>query len=168
MSRMKFRAMERSGWQIRLFELRSNAGLVLCYFATHPKNGLAFDATSICQSEDRASYAKAERDLLESVQRWIAIKPNQQPLSELAEKGTPIDHWRFYNDPSHNLAIDFLGEPQTSSVTLPSADSVRTVVVTEATDHFPAVAVSYHPDWPSLRWGRRSIEGKNPWPHPLA
>jgi hypothetical protein len=81
-----------------------------------------------------------------------------------------VDHWQFYRNPANMHAFKFLDRECKSKQTshaLENSDQIVTQLLHPAGE-FPAIAVSYHPDWPPLCWGKQSIQGENQWPHPLA
>jgi hypothetical protein len=118
----------------------------------------------------RSSEARLLRSLLRSAS--VQSVSTLDPSWCLPESGAPADHLRFYRNPAHLEAFAFLGEPKASASGGEPGEGMRveelsTELVT-AVDGLPAVAYARHEAWTELRWGRASIAGGNPWPHPLA
>lgn len=150
------------GWKTHFYRLRSNVGTVHACVLTHSQKGAIFDCT-FSASED-----EWEEKLFLSTLRTVFL-PDEESLSSLENEAQPSAHRRFYRNPTHLEAFEFLknkNEPL-SNIVLPQPERLETtVIVTES--NFPAVCRATHPTWPTLTWGKQSIQGKNPWPHPLA
>jgi hypothetical protein len=152
------------GWDTYLFEISSNLGNLMACLAVHPNHGAAFDIALSGISND------VDLSLLRAVSLSTYALKNQA-FAELPNNGRPEDHARFYSQPIHLKAFDFLLKPSSEStftdLEISNSDSIITKQIVHA-GNFPAVAKSYHPTWEPLSWGKVSIKGKNPWPHPLA
>jgi hypothetical protein len=148
------------GWKTFIFEINSNAGTVSTCFILHKKFGAIFD--SCFKAED------AEEKLLTSViKNSFFQKAENYP--DLPEKGSPESHRQFYSNPVNLKAFDFLmsNKSKIDSIYLQDLDKLFASLIVSA-DVFPAVAKAYNNSWAELSWGKQSIKGKNPWPHPLA
>ena len=116
---------------------------------------------------------KIEQKLITSLSKMVQIheqiKPNKNfnfPLD-----GDPLDQMRFYRNVENLKALDFLTHENISSdqlIELPCHDQTKSKIIFEGSKTLPAVCFSYNEKWPKLTWGKNSIVGKNPWPHPLA
>lgn len=150
------------GWQLELFEIHSNLGEVKCLFAKHRDRGLIFD--SCYSNEGKTSEIKILNSILKNI-----FLPRLTPLKTLNEKALPVDHARYYCDPTNLKAFEFLKKQTHNKFVfeLESPDLIETTILHQAGD-LPAVAYCQHPTWPKISWGTSSIQGKNPWPHPLA
>ena len=161
--------LERRGWQIRFFLVRCRQlGMVIVGFAEHRRFGLTCDAVH-CSPE--RPVGKAELKLVRSLARDILLCNEKEQTGEWSfpECGKPHDHARFYRDPKHCEALDFLRSQnaQQGMIGLPAAADIHSKIIINVSA-FPAVALSTHLEWPKLMWGKCSVRGKNPWPHPLA
>lgn len=156
------------GWKTSFYKLEDgHLGSVLVGFGEHSDLGLVCDAVFIGFNNQKIGELKLMRSLLR-----CEIDDNRTNTSTewiFPEIGNPADQHRFYRDPANKKAIDFLPLEQTITDTLnmPKIDSITSKLIIGVTQ-FPPVAVSFNPSWPQLVWGRQSIQGKNPWPHPLA
>ncbi len=152
--------LKQTGWlaEIRKIEL-TDFGTVLIGFARHPTKGTVFD--SIHGSSSR----EPQRKLLGSLLRMATTEC--EPVADLPFKSGPLGHASFYRSGAKNGAFDFLLRPPSGPLGLPNPSALSTMTLVESSN-FPAVAVSQHPDWPKLTWGTQSIDGSNPWPHPIA
>jgi hypothetical protein len=81
--------------------------------------------------------------------------------------GGPRDHRRFYSVKQNLKAFAFLDKQQEKKVDLPGVERISSRLVVSA-GTFPAVAQSTNPCWRELSWGKKSLEGGNLWPHPIA
>ncbi len=157
-----------AGWSWNFFLIRArDIPETQVLIAKHSEWGAVVD--SLCEAASFRSEAK----LVLSVLRTLADDDRKStevysPSEELPEFAEPQDHGRYYRNPANSAAFEFLdGGGAGGELELASLDKLESVVLAPA-QHFPAVAVSHHPDWPILRWGRSSIRRANPWPHPLA
>ncbi len=155
-------ALYLKGWSIEVYDLDSSQGTVKCLFAKHTKLGLIFDS---CFANDKS---QCEKKLLYSILKNIYL-PKLEPLERLAEYAKPLDHARFYADPENLPAFNFLKSKENvpAYFELENPELLQTTLLYKA-GNFPAVALCQHPSWPKISWGRASIQGKNPCPHPLA
>lgn len=161
--------LEFHGWKIQTFHLREkDLGSALVGIARHPQHGATFDSKWIPANQ---TAKQVELKLLRSILKIVRKKPvHSSEHSDFPEKGIPNDQARFYSDLSHCAqAFSFLenSSDQNEVITLSEPEKIISKLVIEAT-LFPAVAVSAHHNWTPLTWGKQSIRGKNPWPHPLA
>lgn len=149
-----------SGWTVSFFTLRSNIGFVRACLLRHSSKGAFFD------SSFATSFASADQKLLLSVFKNVLLeKPKDS--GELPEIGGPGDHEIFYSSPNNLAAFDFLNcDLDTTEIFLENPEGLETELISDEVG-FPAVARSSHPSWIKLSWGKHSIKGKNPWPHPL-
>jgi len=150
------------GWRLQVFDLNSNLGQVKCFFASHSDRGLIFDSCFVKtrkESEIKGVY---------SILKCIAL-PKITKMDELPAKAKPVDHARFYANPGNLKAIEFLNLQikKDTTIELENPELINQKLLHEAGE-FPAVALCQHPTWPKLSWGTNSIQGANPWPHPLA
>lgn len=165
------------GWNTHLFDIKSNAGNVKACLLINPKRGAAFDVALF------KKYEGAESSLLRSVVRTTFAMRHTSTIAELPLKGRPEDHAAFYSNPENLKAFDFLLRSTNNtkikscedgsdgdkfkSIELPELGSIQTEQIVPA-GTFPAVARSQNDRWEPLTWGKLSIKGNNPWPHPLA
>ena len=150
------------GWRHDLFKVSSNAGPVLVSLLRNDEKGAIFDATfggSLYDCEVRLFLSALKNSYFHKA-TWT---------EDIPFEGIPEDHRKYYSNPNHLAAFDFLNQKNSPSteVILPHLDKVRTTVIVKA-GPFPAVAYSSHPSWPSLSWGKNSTRGLNTWPHPIA
>lgn len=160
--------LETKGWSLALFALRATDGcLVVAGLARHPELGAAFDTKYAAAGDLDA----AERGLARSLARTVTVQALRAPPRgwSLPERAEPEDHQIFYRDPAHLEAFAFLSfdAARAPLPAIPSDDAVEVVTLCDASV-LPAVALARHPAWAAPVWGRASIEGENPWPHPLA
>ncbi len=158
---LKF-ALSLKGWKLDLYDLKSSEGIVKCLVARHKDRGLVFDS-AFCEN----SFS-TELKLLNSVLKNIFL-PSVNPINKLTENSRPIDHAKFYASPEHLKSLDFLSLDLNAGVVfkLENPELLETNVIYDEED-FPTVVACSHPTWPKISWGTNSIQGKNPWPHPLA
>ncbi len=150
------------GWQTSLFDIKSNLGQVKACLIQHSRLGSIFD-TSFVSDE-----TTVEEKLLLSVIKNSYFQ-NPKDNFDLPENGGPDDHRDFYSVPKNNDAFVFLKGHGVCEATVKfsNEDRIKSKLVVCAGD-FPAVAYSSNASWPAFCWGRHSIGGTNPWPHPLA
>jgi hypothetical protein len=152
------------GWRINFFNLFSNAGLVRACLFRHPQFGAAFDCAYV---STLTTDKDVDLKLVLSNLRVVYL-PKSEALKTLPNCAGPDEHRRYYQDPSHLSAFDFLeARSENASLILENLREVKTDVLVDESN-FPAVCRTTHPTWPKLTWGTQSIQGKNPWPHPLA
>jgi len=157
------------GWRARFFLFSDkNLGFVLGGLVQHKQLGAVFDAVYI---SDISLTSFFELKLLRSLIRCSPIKTLVASDLDwsLPQDGIPQDHAKYYADPGKTQAFEFLDNPKSAEgiSNLPSPSEIISKIIVPASE-FPAVAVSFHPEWPKLQWGKQSIRGDNPWPHPLA
>ena len=150
------------GWRLEIYDLDSSEGIVKCLFAKHTHYGFIFDSCYVVKK------IPSEQKLIYSILKNIFL-PRLAPIENLSETAQPIEHARFYSDPKNLSVLDFLKSAKDSEFKfqLENPDLIQARLLHEA-GTFPAVAFCQHPTWPKISWGRSSIQGKNPWPHPLA
>ena len=157
------------GWDLRFYKISdSSLGAILVGLGVHKTNGAIFDSCFLSpKKKETALEIKVVRSLLKSMS-FHAVLGND-PNWRFPEEGDPMDHWIFYKNPDHQKAFHFLQQDVAAEgiIELSRPELITTEAVFQERG-FPVVAVSRHPDWPSLRWGKNSISGINPWPHPLA
>lgn len=161
--------LKAQGWRTRFFLFSDkNLGFVLGGLIQHKQFGAVFDAVYI---SDVSSISPFESKLLRSLIRCSPVKA--LAVSDLSwplpQDGVPQDHSKYYADLANAKAFEFLDNPQSAEgdFDLPNPSEIVSKIIVPASQ-FPAVAVSFHPKWPKLKWGKQSIRGDNPWPHPLA
>lgn len=159
--------LENQGWQTQFYRICDNAlGAILAGFAQHSKNGVVCDTVFVHHSPK-----SAELKLLRSLMRGLLRKLDISEVRnfEMPERGKPEDHAIYYSRPENGEAFAFLNLPKchTRIVEIPGDSGIISRLIVPAS-LFPAVAISYNPNWPELCWGRQCVQGKNPWPHPLA
>lgn len=149
------------GWETSLYEVQSHLKkhTIVCGLAINKKFGAVFDSSYFCgpYTEDK---------IINSLIRQIYFfKPSRD--IELSEKGTPHDHKSFYASPKNLSAFDFLKSPNRKiQIELDHVDEIQVEVYHN--QQMPVVAIAHNPFWNSFNWGRQSIFGTNPYPHPLA
>ena len=158
-----------NNWRIRLFELRdTNLGSVVVALAESQRRGAIFDSVFVGHARDRRHF---EAKLLRSITRVTLFNRSKfhENSGSFPDRGSPQDQASFYAKPVNLTAFKFLdGVYSTSGGTnLANPDDIKTTLLCGVSE-MPAVAVSHHVLWPRLTWGKESIEGENPWPHPLA
>lgn len=163
--------LERKGWRCTFFKINHRRlGSILAGLARHTKFGAVFDC-AFCETHEVSR--QAEMKLVFSLIRNAAFRENRQYGKEwqFPERGVPQDHDKFYGNPEHLSAFEFMDYGDSQRGVLESNDEdfkkIKTVLLYDA-DELPAVAFSSHESWLDLGWGKESIKGKNPWPHPLA
>jgi hypothetical protein len=157
------------GWHVRLFTISEpDLGVsTLAAFAFHELYGLAFDSVPVRRGMPRDCHVtKALVALSRVIEQQMRTKP---PLGYcFPEVGGPEDHRFFYADGANARSVwEFLPTLKPGVVTLEKAAPAESVILFPA-GHLPAVAVTTNRAWPTLSWGRASVQGANPWPHPLA
>lgn len=158
-----------SGWDIRLFEISTPAPYrTFCALLMNQRSGAVFDSIAFHQAE-RASQPEVK--LIRSTIRSVLCVPGWKAGDSwtLPESGEPLDHARFYLQQENLAAFEFLNAEQLPETRL-SGDLLSGIQSTALVDagEFPAVAVAWNPEWEALAWGKQSISGLNPWPHPIA
>jgi hypothetical protein len=156
------------GWNLEIFEILSQDEIyVLAGLATHPDRGSVFDT---CAGR---SHKELMGKVVNSLVRQVLLnaaqtEPKHLTVESLPERATPADHASFYANPAHNIAFERIRR----SDHLPASRLVRLDDIQIQTlpppPGAPCVARATHPDWPQLTWGKQSIQGDNPYPHPLA
>ncbi len=168
LSRLLLNSTEIKGWRYSFFLIPTGSEFfVLTLLARHSDLGSVFD--SICSFE---LSRQVERKLTLSVLRsiWIHERtPKPAAWWEFPDNGGPEDHALFYRRPENSVAFDFLNIPKKIDVEALASDSssIATQMIYPG-DLMPAVALATHPQWEPLSWGKQSIGGVNPFPHPLA
>lgn len=159
--------LENRRWKTQFYQISNKAlGTILVGFAQHCQEGVICDTVFVTQSTKSAEF-KLLRSLMRGLLRkldWGEVKNFEMP-----ERGRPEDHAIYYSRPENIQAFAFLNSPkcQGGFVELPNNfETVSKLIVPVSS--LPAVAISYNPNWPKLCWGKQCIQGKNPWPHPLA
>lgn len=149
------------GWEVSLYEVQSHfkKHTVLCGLAIHKNFGAVFDSSYFC-----GSYT--EDKIINSLIRQIYFfKPSNNV--EFAEIGTPQDHKSFYANPKNLSAFDFLkSSEQEAQIELDHVDEIQVEI--HSNEKMPVIAIASNSFWNSFSWGRQSIFGANPYPHPLA
>lgn len=160
--RIRVIAFRMFGWNINLFNIRSNAGIVKACLATHQELGAVFDTSFALD------ISIAENKVFSSIIKNIVLA-KKYPISDLAQMAAPEDHRIYYSNPKNLDAFDFLKTNSASigQVHLSHLDKIQSTIVYSA-NSMPAVAQSVNDNWPVLTWGTQSIFGDNKWPHPLA
>jgi len=155
--------------KLEYFKINSNAGEVLAVLAQHSNGQCLFDSTYLVPMKKQTQ--DAERRLLLSVNRNLGVfdKCKLEAEWKLPEKGLPEDHRKFYLNPANKIAFDFLKKINSNEnrLILPEVEKIKSEVIFEHPG-LPVVANSHHTKWKKLEWGKCSIDGINPWPHPLA
>ncbi len=158
------------GWKTYLFEISSNVGKVIACLLVNQRNGAVFDVRMVDEESD------AESLLLYSVIRSSFTANRATKDFELPFDGKPEDHSQYYADVRNLGAFEFLtnlvnrgrkDSCELVEIQLDDIDEIRTTSVVSV-GSLPAVAFSQNPKWGPLTWGKASIRGANPWPHPLA
>lgn len=151
------------GYNLRFFKVCFHGKSVLAGLATSTTEGAVFDAVFGLEPE---KFIKLSRSLLRAIVIGRSLNPTTTPY-QLPEQGHPADHLRFYRCPRNLVAFDFLNARVPKSF---DAFDHRGIQVEEVYTGglLPAVARAWHPDWIRLSWGKISIQGQNPWPHPIA
>lgn len=157
-------AFSAEGFELRFFRICYDGHCVLAGLATSLQEGAVFDAVF---GTEPVKFSKLSRSLLRAVMVGRSVKALTS-LNELPQAGSPVDHLRFYRCPNNLPAFDFLKTEPSSQADLKF--SLEEVQVEEvfAGGVLPAVARAWHPQWVKLSWGSLSIQGVNPWPHPIA
>lgn len=154
--------LESRGWSTDLFILQAEGYAALAAVARHENYGAVFD-TCFRRND---SELKLMTSLIRSV---MSLDMVIEDTFILPEDGHPKDHAKFYLNKKNLEAFNFFDEDNKSfqMIELSKPQFIKTRLLYSANE-FPAVAVSYHEDWKQLNWGKNSVRGKNPWPHPLA
>lgn len=162
-------ALKSRGWTLTWYAVDGGAvGQILAGLAVHSDFGAYFDTKYANTS--RVPGRDCESRLALSMLRAAMAAPRHiDQIGDLPWDGGPDDHARFYGQPSRLAAFDFLEDPPGGPVgdQLGDGNAVATTLLCPAGD-LPAVAVAYNPSWTEFGWGKKMIQGKNPWPHPLA
>lgn len=158
----------RRRWDTRFFRITSGAGsTVLAGISQHKKFGTVFDSHLIENTRPNMT----SRKLILSLVRASLLQEECDigDSFELPEAGKPQDHARYYRHPKSQPAFDFLTTQKdtTDSILLKNLQEIKTLSILPVTQ-FPAVSYAYNPHWAPLNWGKQSIHGVNPFPHPLA
>lgn len=155
-------AFRLKGWRLKLYNMQSNLGLVKACVGFHSSLGVVFDTSFVFNN------AEAESKVIESVIKSILFQKIQKNYI-FPDIGNPEDHRLFYAEPENSKAFNFLENFQSfsSSVLLTNVEKTEIEILHES-DTFPAVVYAKNIFWPKISWGKRSIQGINKWPHPLA
>lgn len=162
--------LQSKGWKLSLFTIGSPGGVsVLAGYAKHDIYGVAFDTIYIGQNSQKSVFLAKEFKLVLSILKSTAFRIGitSDPIFVLPDKGTPNDHAKFYANPKNACAFESLTSTPLVDLSDFGGDSINTVSIIEASQ-LPAVAVAFNSSWEVLTWGKQSIGGTNPWPHPLA
>lgn len=151
-------ALRLQGWRIDFFDLSSDIGDVRVILGRHAERGALFDSCF-------KGVGTAEKLLLSFLRMMLV--PVSRDINEFPEQGSPIDHLRFYANPKHLEAFEFIETVDPKPIEIGGLESLEVVSLVEPSQ-FPAVARASNKAWPKLTWGKSSIQGNNPWPHPLA
>ena len=156
------------GWSIEIFQILNQEGIyVLAGLCTHPTKGAVFDTSA------GTSYQALSKKIMSSLLRQVLLssaKTSQSPktMESLPHRGEPADHASFYLEPAHLLAFEKIRNSEhLASCTLAGMNKIQ-IQTLPTPPGAPFVARATHPDWPQLTWGKQSIQGENPYPHPLA
>jgi hypothetical protein len=167
-SPLKMALLRALGWHFEAFQILDQDGIrVLAGLLTHSSRGAVFDTSA---GFDRAGPL---RKLLSSLLRQALlstsrIEQEHFTLETLPDKADPAAHASFYLNPRHLEAFDLIRKSQDlPSCTLSHIERIQTQML-PTPPGAPFVARATHPDWPALTWGKQSIQGTNPYPHPLA
>ena len=157
------KAINLKGWQVDLFDLNSNIGNVKCGLLRHKTKGAVFDSCF------NSNNKMAEEQVLLSLLKTLFFQTETNPEYVFPEIGNPDDHRKFYSNIKNISAFDFcdLLINANTSIYVEHKEQTISKIVIDASVDFPAVAYSVNPFWPQLKWGKVSIAGSNPWPHPL-
>jgi len=159
--------LKSKGWRISCYRIFDEPlGQVYAGFAFNENFGAVFD--SIFQSGRQPRKLLRKGKLIRSLVKSSLLAGKMKPISELPHNGQPSDHSAFYRDPKHLEAFRFLGSLNQENNKLFDLEQIATTLLCSVTKNFPAVAYSINPRWQGLQWGKKSISGGNPWPHPLA
>lgn len=163
----------RKGWSILFYTIKSRClKEVLCVVLKHSDHGVIFDSDYIDGNEVR----KSENKLILSATRMIVSFLENKKMNQfsrlnincLNEEAKPFDHFAFYSNPKNADALNFLETSvNNSQIEILEIDKITTKLLFKS-DDLPHVAMAENPAWPKISWGRQSISGINPWPHPLA
>jgi hypothetical protein len=159
--------LEADGWRVRLFGVEQvGLGSLIAGLAQHTARGAVFDCSFVPRFDSaRRSRVKV---MLSLIRQSVVV--NQEVDLQLGYEASPEDHRKFYASPENSRAFDFLDSADLQRLTLDPLNDVQLIEskIIFSVSGFPIVARATHPNWPSLAWGRQSISGVNPWPHPLA
>lgn len=161
--------LSQRAWKTSFYRIDGGStGQVVAGLSVHPEFGAVFDTKFAGSVADASCFKGLVRSLLRMaiVQERIGV----DKTFTLAESAAPFDHMKFYRDPEHLKAFDFLrGIDATQSLDFDSGEKGRTncEILCDVSE-LPAVAYAYNNQWPMLQWGTKAIRGKNNWPHPLA
>ena len=157
-------------WTLEFFEVSSSPDyLTLLGLLTHPTEGSFFD--SVCTDNSNLNPTNALKSRLKLTNSLLRSAPfYSSPLTsidELPEIGSPIDHLRFYKNALHLKAFDVHRQIMGSGKGI--LDSFEKICTTDVfnVEGFPALCFSVHPDWPTLKLGKASLENGKIWPHPI-
>ncbi len=153
--------LKSQGWGVSLFKIQSSClkHQILCGIALNKKLGAVFDCSY--------GYSPLVEDkIINSLLRQIYFFNSSNNVS-LEEKGSPQDHKAFYSNPNNLCAFDFLNQSfEKVKINLEFVNDIKMTTLIE--NNMPPVAIAINPNWKPFSWGKQSIYGINPYPHPLA
>ncbi len=156
-------ALNLKGWDVKIFNIRSNLGTIKACLAQNVSQGAIFDTT--LSLNDSTAEIKVINSVLKNTFFHKTVSSYNLP-----EQGGPQDHRLFYSDAKNLKAFKFLAKVRNNNsdlVVVHNFDKIQMHLIQKA-GLFPAVAVAINNYWPELKWGTQSVSGINKWPHPLA
>jgi hypothetical protein len=160
--------LKSAGWSFDYFEIQSSMGhRTLFLLARHSEHGAVVDTQLRNPQSPKLTEVKLTLSVMRSIQ-FLDFVPVVD-FSGLPEKGVPIDHAAFYRNVEHLKAFDFLDSVSKPAnvIDLKYTNSVSSLILYSGGE-MPAIALATNQNWECLLWGKNSIRGTNPYPHPLA
>lgn len=172
--------IEKFGWRLKIFAITAKIEThltLLCAIAHHEIFGTVFDSNLL---HSRVSEIKLLQSIAKSACYAEIFKQRESPI--LPDIGKPNDHAEFYRNPKNDAAFDFLTKEdlgltahhvpkhklrKAEPIELSGAEETQIETIFDQ-QTFRYVARANNKNWIPLNWGRQSIFGKNPFPHPLA
>ncbi len=155
-------------WDVHFYRIKEKSlGNVLCILSHHEKFGSHIDSTFVGPKISPQHFQKLIRSLSRNITLTFRHEFFSDPNFQLPQKAKPIDQAKFYAQVKNKTAFAFLKNCNDEVIELGHYDQVQTEIIFHGTELLPSVAYSFNSHWPKLSWGLDSIQGKNPWPHPL-
>ncbi len=164
--------VENNGWQIDYFLIRyAQLGNVLAILARHNVFGALFDVRYIdYKNPGFSDYFKITHPIIYNANLSTEIE-STLPFN-VAFSDDPLAHHKYYRNPAHLSAFNFLDAVKKSCLISEISDSTSIRDFQYETYKYsrqlPVVVRAINPGWTDFQWGTQSILGENKWLHPLA